>query len=146
MNLSEQELAEFREIFNLVDLDHGGSISSDELGRLMEILGIKASPEELADMIAEIDIDGNGDIDFNEFLLVMTKKVQGDYSMDQVKAAFKSIAGGQQTTLAIKDLEHALVNNGTEKLTLAEARELLDQLDNKDGRFDYIEFVNMMMK
>ena len=30
-HLTEEELAEFREIFNLVDLDKGGTISKEEL-------------------------------------------------------------------------------------------------------------------
>ena len=32
-----EEVAEFREIFNLVDLDGGGSIDLDELRELMEL-------------------------------------------------------------------------------------------------------------
>ena len=33
--LSSEELAEFREIFNLVDRDGGGTITQEELGELM---------------------------------------------------------------------------------------------------------------
>ena len=33
----------FREIFNLVDLDKGGTISKDELKQLMNTLGLKPS-------------------------------------------------------------------------------------------------------
>ena len=55
-NLSEEEIAEFREIFSLVDKDGGGSITGDELGELMDTLGIEASPEEIASMIAEVSI------------------------------------------------------------------------------------------
>ena len=36
-------LARFREIFNLVDLDKGGTISKDELKQLMNTLGLKPS-------------------------------------------------------------------------------------------------------
>ena len=43
--LTPEELAEFREIFNLVDKDGGGTISKEELGELMETLGIDATPE-----------------------------------------------------------------------------------------------------
>ena len=39
--MSKEELAEFREIFDLVDKDKGGSISRDELGELMDTLGIE---------------------------------------------------------------------------------------------------------
>ena len=49
--LSREELAEFREIFNLVDRDGGGSISKEELGELMDTLGINASQEEVDLMI-----------------------------------------------------------------------------------------------
>jgi calmodulin len=58
--LSPEEIAEFREIFNLVDRDGGGSITKLELGELMDTLGIDASPEEIDAMIAEIDQDGDG--------------------------------------------------------------------------------------
>ena len=66
--LTPEELAEFREIFNLVDKDGGGTISKEELGELMETLGIDATPEEIDLMIAEIDEDNNGVIDFDEFV------------------------------------------------------------------------------
>ena len=42
------------QIFNLVDKDGGGTISKEELGELMETLGINASQEEIDQMIAEI--------------------------------------------------------------------------------------------
>ena len=38
--LTEEERQEFREIFNLVDKDKGGSISNQELEELMETLGL----------------------------------------------------------------------------------------------------------
>lgn len=53
--LSAEEISEFREIFNLVDRDGGGSITKVELQELMETLGIDASPEEIDAMINEID-------------------------------------------------------------------------------------------
>ena len=56
-NLSNEELAEFREIFNLVDRDGGGTITKEELGELMDTLGIDATPEEIDLMIHEIDQD-----------------------------------------------------------------------------------------
>ena len=60
-HLSAEEIAEFQEIFNLVDRDGGGSITAAELGELMDTLGIDATPDEIDPMIKEIDQDGNGD-------------------------------------------------------------------------------------
>ena len=44
--LSEDELAEFREIFNLVDRDGGGTITKEELGELMDALGMLRRPRK----------------------------------------------------------------------------------------------------
>ena len=41
--LSDEELAEFREIFNLVDADGSGEISREELGELISTLGLKVT-------------------------------------------------------------------------------------------------------
>ena len=54
-----------------VDEDKGGSISPQELGSLMETLGLKPNQEELDAMIREIDEDGNGEIEFDEFVQVV---------------------------------------------------------------------------
>ena len=93
--LSQSELSEFREIFNLVDKDQGGSISSMELAELMSTLGINASTEEISAMVAEIDTDGNGDVDFDEFVAVMSRKVNADYTNKDIKRAFRTFALGQ---------------------------------------------------
>lgn len=61
--ISPEELAEFREIFNLVDRDGGGSISKLELAELLETLGIDADVEEIDRMIAEIDQGNHERID-----------------------------------------------------------------------------------
>ena len=50
--------AEFREAFRLFDKDGDGTITKDELGRVMRSLGQFARAEELRTMLEEIDIDG----------------------------------------------------------------------------------------
>ncbi|RHY33312.1 hypothetical protein DYB32_001731 [Aphanomyces invadans] len=74
--LTENEIAEFREIFNLVDRVRRGSITKAELGELMDTLGINTSPEEIDLMINEIDQDSNGEIDFDgEFVAGIDPKM-----------------------------------------------------------------------
>ena len=145
--MSKEELAEFREIFDLVDKDKGGSISRDELGELMDTLGIRASKEEIDLMINEIDEDNNGEIDFEEFVAVMSRKVNANYTSAEVKSAFKAFemdcSSGYVT---IDSLRKALMSYGTEKLSLQQANDLLSQLEqDSQGRVNYIDYVNMMM-
>ena len=53
-----------------MDKDGGGSLSADEVKQLMELLGMKLKQDDVDQMIAEIDADGSGQIDFEEFLEV----------------------------------------------------------------------------
>ena len=145
--LSEDELAEFREIFNLVDRDGGGTITKEELGELMDTLGIDATPEEIDLMINEIDQDSNGEIDFEEFVAVMSRKVNATYSSDQVKNAFKVFEGAAPGGyIKVDALIRALTTYGSEKLTEEQAQELVSQLEpDQNGLINYLEYVNMMM-
>ena len=145
--MSKEELAEFREIFDLVDKDKGGSISRDELGELMDTLGIRASKEEIDLMINEIDEDNNGEIDFEEFVAVMSRKVNANYTSEEVKSAFKAFEmDGSSGYVTIDSLRKALMSYGTEKLSLQQANDLLSQLEqDSQGRVNYIDYVNMMM-
>jgi Ca2+-binding EF-hand superfamily protein len=56
-----------------------GTITTKELGTVMRSLGQNPTVEELQDMINEVDADGNGTIDFPEFLNLISrkKKVRG---------------------------------------------------------------------
>ncbi len=45
-------------------------------------------------MITEIDKNNDGEIQFEEFVAVMSRKVQATYTADEVKAAFKVFESG----------------------------------------------------
>ena len=44
---------------------------------------------ELRDMVNEVDQDGNGTIEFNEFLQMMSKKMKGAEGENELKEAFR---------------------------------------------------------
>ena len=53
-----------------------GTITTKELGTVMRSLGQNPTEGELQDMINEVDADGNGTIDFPEFLNLMARKMK----------------------------------------------------------------------
>ncbi|PKU71850.1 calmodulin-like [Dendrobium catenatum] len=59
---------ELREAFNIFDKDQDGFISAAELRQVMANLGQKLSDEELNEMISQIDMDGDGQISYDEFV------------------------------------------------------------------------------
>ncbi|XP_031646296.1 calmodulin-alpha-like [Oncorhynchus kisutch] len=67
--LTEEQIAEFKEAFSLFDKDGDGTITTKELGQ-------NPTEAELQDMINEVDADGNGTIDFPEFLTMMARKMK----------------------------------------------------------------------
>ena len=77
-----------------VDEDKGGSISPQELGSLMETLGLKPNQEELDAMIREIDEDGNGEIEFDEFVQVAQPQARSRPRMRRLAAGTAREADG----------------------------------------------------
>ena len=96
----------------------------------------------------QIDEDGNGEIDFDEFVQVMSRKVNADYTSDQVKRAFRTFALGAPSGMVSLDaIKEALMNHCTEKLDKDQVEELVAQLETTaDGLLNYEEYVEMMMR
>ena len=65
---SEEEL---REAFKVFDKDGNGFISAAELRHVMTNLGEKLTDEEVDEMIREADLDGDGQVDYEEFVKMM---------------------------------------------------------------------------
>ncbi|CAH1245067.1 CALM1 [Branchiostoma lanceolatum] len=87
--MTEEQISEFREAFELFDKDGNGSIDAEELGTVMKELGQNPTKSELKDMINEVDTDGDGTIDFTEFLTMMTKKLKENCKEDELRDSFK---------------------------------------------------------
>ncbi|KAL2157282.1 hypothetical protein VTH06DRAFT_6220 [Thermothelomyces fergusii] len=64
----EQELLK---AFAVFDKDKNGTISSDELRNVLKSLGEKLTDEEVDEMIKIADRNGDGVIDYNEFVGIM---------------------------------------------------------------------------
>merc|ERR1712180_519749 len=85
--LTEEQIAEFKEAFSLFDKDGDGTITTKELGTVMRSLGQNPTEAELQDMINEVDADGNGTIDFPEFLTMMARKMEDTVSGEVIREA-----------------------------------------------------------
>ncbi|CAM4510651.1 unnamed protein product [Lepidochelys kempii] len=68
---SEEEI---REAFWVFDEDGIGYISAAELRHVMTNLGEKLTDEEVDEMIKEADADGNGQVNYEEFVRMMVSK------------------------------------------------------------------------
>ena len=58
--------------FRVFDKDGSGYVSSSELKMVMSKLGVDFTDDELNEMVLEADIDGDGQVCFEEFYNMMT--------------------------------------------------------------------------
>ncbi|CAI0374616.1 unnamed protein product [Linum tenue] len=162
--LTDDQISEFKEAFSLFDKDGDGPlwcyysifqlmmflhfpgcITTKELGTVMRSLGQNPTEAELQDMINEVDADGNGTIDFPEFLNLMARKMKDTDSEEELKEAFRVFDKDQNGFISAAELRHVMTNLG-EKLTDEEVDEMIREADvDGDGQINYEEFVKVMM-
>jgi calmodulin len=88
-------------------------------------------------MINEVDADGNGTIDFPEFLTMMARKMKDTDSEEEIKEAFKVFDKDGNGFISAAELRHVMTNLG-EKLTDEEVDEMIREADiDGDGQINY---------
>ncbi|CAN6287034.1 unnamed protein product [Urochloa humidicola] len=143
--LTEEEIAEFKEVFKLYDKNGDGFITSEELGTVMESLGKNFTESELKAMIKAVDADGNEAIDFHEFLNLMARKLKDTDSEENLREAFSVIDKDQDGYISATELRQVMTNLG-EKVTDQEVEEMMREADTDgDGRVSFEEFKRRML-
>lgn len=142
--LTEEQRQVFREAFQMFDKDNDGVITSTELGDLMRSLGQQVTETEVNDLLNEVDIDGNGTIELNEFIEMMRRPVPDDGSDEELRAAFNAFDADGNGFISHSELKNVMLSLG-EGLTDGEIMEMIIEADlNGDGLIDFEEFKNMM--
>ncbi|XP_020604205.1 calmodulin-A-like [Orbicella faveolata] len=144
LTLTEGQIADFKEAFALLDKDGDGTITTKELGILMRSLGENPTEQELEQIILEIDMDGNGIIDFREFLHLMETRMKGTDTEAELREMFKVFDMDGNGYISAEEFKWTMMNLG-QQLTEEEVEEIIKTADlNGDGQIDLEEFVKMM--
>merc|ERR1712032_174129 len=102
--LSEEQLDEIREAFSLFDSDQSGAIDVRKLKAAMRALGFEVKNEELKKMVSDIDGDGNGTIEFLEFLAMMTGKMGEKDTREDIEKVFKLFDDDNTNKISFRNL------------------------------------------
>ncbi|AEC09928.1 Calmodulin-like protein 12 [Arabidopsis thaliana] len=160
--LTDDQITEYRESFRLFDKNGDGSITKKELGTMMRSIGEKPTKADLQDLMNEADLDGDGTIDFPEFLCVMaknqghdqaprhTKKTMADKLTDdqitEYRESFRLFDKNGDGSITKKELRTVMFSLGKNR-TKADLQDMMNEVDlDGDGTIDFPEFLYLMAK
>ena len=87
LDVPQEKLDEYKEAFDMFDKDHSGTISVDEIAKIMKNFGNPMSKDEIREMIKDIDTSGDGELDFDEFVTLMQRQEVVEDDDDEVLRA-----------------------------------------------------------
>ena len=94
-------------------------------------LGFEPKKEEVKKMIADVDKDGIGTIDYEEFLALMTTKMGERDTHEEIMKAFRLFDDDETGKISFKNLKRVAKELG-ENMTDEELQEMIDEAD-RDG-------------
>ncbi|KAL4237852.1 hypothetical protein ACF0H5_002564 [Mactra antiquata] len=144
MQQAIEQMKDFKASFSLFDRDGDGKVSKDELRTAMRSLGQNPTEDELNEIMNEVDKDGNGTIDYDEFVNLMSKRSLEVNEEDELRKSFKVFDKNGDGLISFEELKYVMTHMG-ERLSDTEVTNMLQQADTDgDGQINYEEFVRMM--
>merc|ERR1712131_138253 len=152
LRLTSEQVNEFKAAFDLFDKDGDGTVTTKEIGAVLRKMGQDPTEDELRQMIHDVDSDGNGHIDFEEFKTMMGKRMkEAEDSEEDMKTFFDLISSdGFITSYELTKL----MMSYTEKVTgerawpddvAEDVSDMIREADiDGDGKITFEEFVYMM--
>merc|ERR1711981_657204 len=152
MATSEEQKAEFKAAFDIfVEDSEDGTITTLELGKVFRMLGQNPTEQELQEMVDEVDEDGSGTIDFDEFCQMMGKQLAAEALESiperpekELAEAFRIFDKNCDGYLDFDEIKAAL-DQVAEKFEDWEIQCFIAEADkNDDGQMDYEEWIDIM--
>lgn len=134
--------SQLKQVFKFFDANGDGKISPLELSEVLLSLGHEKSMagKEAQGMVREMDCDGDGFVDLDEFMNVMAE-TDHEVLMD----AFCIFDTDNNGFISAEELHRVLSSLGCDNCSLSECRRMVHGVDkNGDGFVDFEEFKLMM--
>ncbi len=142
-NLSEQEICELREAFNIFDKDSDGAIALDKLILLLKSLKQNPTQNEIKELAETF---GNLKINFNQFLIIMAKRIEKK-NIDEDKyfrSLFDVMDRNKNGKISIEEIKY-LISHSNVDISEEDIKFLTKEADSDgDGLISYDEFLIFM--
>ncbi|XP_040377649.1 calcium-dependent protein kinase 9 [Oryza brachyantha] len=142
-HLSVEEVEVIKEMFAVMDTDKNGKVTLQELKAGLTKVGSKLAEPEMELLMEAADVDGNGYLDYGEFVAV-TIHLQRLSNDNHLRTAFLFFDKDGSGYIDRPELADALADDSGHADD-AVLDHILQEVDtDKDGRISYEEFVAMM--
>jgi Ca2+-binding EF-hand superfamily protein len=125
-----------------------GVIQSETVGEILQMMGLRVKKEALDAIISEVDEDGSGELEFEEFCILAARfliEEDEEQMRKELKEAFRFYDKEGEGFLTIDTLKGILLELEPD-LTNETLQEIIDEVDEDgSGTIDFDEFMNMMM-
>jgi len=139
-----EKVRELQESFQLFDVDRSGSITADELVKVLETLGEHVNLEQAQTIVRAYDVNGDGVIEFAEFLRHQARMLG---SMPEALRTAFTLADDSEGVLDDEEVRQAIRLLWDGRLAEAQVEELAKAADaDGDGRVALGELVQVMMR
>eukprot|EP00933_Yihiella_yeosuensis_P035247 TRINITY_DN28762_c0_g1_i1.p1 TRINITY_DN28762_c0_g1~~TRINITY_DN28762_c0_g1_i1.p1 ORF type:complete len:549 (+),score=108.77 TRINITY_DN28762_c0_g1_i1:30-1676(+) len=88
-NVRDSEI--IKKQFELLDLDGSGSLSPQEIGHVLRNLGANLSDEDVKELFSAMDADGNGEVEFLEFVDFVFQSGEDSFFTDSDMSKLKEM-------------------------------------------------------
>merc|ERR1712087_1093555 len=130
--------------FNLFDSNHNGAIDRNEMQTVLKTLGQNISQEETEDMMASVDLNNDGEIDFAEFVQMMENRMFLPSNTLEYQDAFKFFDKNGDGAIDFSELKDVLLSLG-EDFAEQDIHDMIDEADlSGTGKVGFDEFILMM--
>ena len=144
--LSEEEICELREAFNIFDVNSEGTINKDKLILLLFSLKQYPTKEELEETMESQGLDKLEQINFDQFLKIMgkrinTKKIDEDVYLRNL---FDSMDRNKNGMISIHEIRYIILHSN-ENISEKDLEILMNNVDSdNDGLISFEEFLSFM--
>ncbi|KAJ8021833.1 Caltractin [Holothuria leucospilota] len=145
-HLTTHEIRDLKTVFDAF-ADRRGQIKADSVRRAMRALGFKVNKQEAKEMVADMDLDKNGTIDFSEFLqFIIDRQGTARDVQAEICQGFKMMDYDGTGKLSLENLKRACKEAGVQ-FSETDVRDMLEEADrNGDNVVDLEEFTAVMLK
>ncbi|KAJ6814695.1 calcium-dependent protein kinase 20-like isoform X1 [Iris pallida] len=142
-HLSVEEVADIKEMFENMDIHNNGKITFEELKHGLHKLGHHIADVDAKILMDAADVDGNGTLDYGEFVAVSIhiKKMGND---DHLRKAFAYFDQNKSGYIEIDELRESLTDELGQNDEDVINGIIRDVDTDKDGKISYEEFAAMM--